>query len=151
MKEAIAKVVSQTLAYKTTEINKVAKFQEVERIIAIHPAFRDLVIKPTSAAIQKEFKRMTKEILIASGTSKEGANVSALADAPTDHEQLLMDMAEENEKAKADKENEKEKKRKVQQALFGHEIEGLRAQGFINMDNSLGYNEHHECFNDDEN
>ena len=87
---------------------------------------------PKAAALDKEFRRMTKELLLKSGMSKEGANVSALSDVPSDHEQLLMDMAEENHNAKVAKENEKEKKRKVAQALFGHEQDGLANQGVIN-------------------
>ena len=137
MKEAIAKIICQTQAYKRTERSKESKYQEVERTVAIHPAFRDLPNKPTAMAIEKEFKRMTNDLLERAGMSKEGANVSALPDAPTDHEQLLMNMAEECHNSKVEKANDKEKKRKVQQALFGHETEGLRAQGVINMSLSL--------------
>ena len=56
MKEAIAKIICQTQAYKRTERSKESKYQEVERTVAIHPAFRDLPNKPTAMAIEKEFK-----------------------------------------------------------------------------------------------
>ena len=106
----------------------------VENLVASHEAFRDLENKPKAAALEKEFRRMTKELLLKAGMSKEGANVSALSDMPTDHEQLLLNMAEENHNTKVAKENEKEKKRKVAEALFGHEQAGLANQGVINTD-----------------
>ena len=94
-KEAIAKIFSQTLAYKKTiERSQQAKLLTVENLVASHEAFRDLENKPKAAALEKEFSRMTKELLLKAGMSKEGANVSALSDMPTDHEQLLLNMAE---------------------------------------------------------
>jgi hypothetical protein len=149
-KEAIAKIFSQTLAYEKTERSKEAKMLTVESQVAAHEAFRDLEHKSKAAALDKEFRRMTKELLLKSGMSKEGANVSALSNVPSDHEQLLMDMAEENHNAKVAKDNEKEKKRKVAQALFGHEQDGLANQGVINTcTNNLQCKDVDEYENDD--
>ena len=126
-KLSLAREVMKNEAYKKTSINMNSKWQIVLSNLIGKEEFIGLEITPL--ALQNKFNAEQKVILETHGISKEGANLSGLAEVPSDYVSLMIDMAEMKSKEKNKKDKIKLKKKLKDQAMKNTENSELKKQG----------------------
>lgn len=133
-KLALARAVQKSEGYKRTAVKMEKKWRNIAEILATHVDFVD-VPKFNGPALQTQFKRFMKAVKRETGHDNQRFNLSALEKEPNEYQKTMLDMEEDIFKSKGAVIIQKDIKGKLQNALFGHEQEGLRQQGQIDLSN----------------
>ena len=138
MKLYLAREAFQNQAYKKTSINMSTKWGSVllDLVNKRPNEFKDLQIS-NPLSLQTTFQREMERVLKITGTSREGANVSALSEENMEYYNLMIDMAKDKERESCLKKRKKEKKKLENKILNSIERQGLKVQGAIELNSSL--------------
>jgi hypothetical protein len=129
MKLILSKEVNRNKAYKKTEQSMEVKWKSILDRITLMPQL--IGISCTWQTLQTQFNRFKDDVLKELQISEEGANLSGLANEPSEFQFLMVNMAEELFEQKHSAQHKKDKKQQLQAALITHEKSSLTTQGVI--------------------